>query len=98
MDWIAYRLLLDTLGSTGNTVVADFPPSEVRDAAMRLHLARADYHHSTPSKHALERALGREVADRLLYLFERLPESSSNAWELFVRLSFDLNLLPHFPL
>jgi hypothetical protein len=32
----------------------------------------------------------------VFYLFQRLPESADQPWERFLRLSFDLNMLPLF--
>ena len=99
MDWVAHEILQEALHGKGpaTDVVSKLQHlEEIGDAATKFHLSRVDDQHPQQSKHAIERAFGRDAAQRVLYLFERLPESRDQPWELFLRLSFDLNVLPHF--
>jgi len=99
MDWVAHEVLQEALRGKGPAadIVSKLPHlDEIADAATKFHLSRVDDQHPQPSKHAIERAFGRDAAQRVFYLLERLPESREQPWEMFLRLSFDLNMLPHF--
>ena len=99
MDWVAYEILEEVLAEQGpaRDLAQQFHfANDARDASNALHLARVDDRQQNASKHAVTRAFGKEVAERVLHLFGRLPEAAADPWGLFLRLSFDLNMLPGF--
>jgi hypothetical protein len=99
MDWIAFKILEEVLGEKGPAqhFARKFRfANDARDVSNAFHLARVNDRQPNASKHAVERALGKAVAERVLYLFGRLPESATDPWKFFLRLSFDLSMLPRF--
>jgi hypothetical protein len=95
MDWIAYETLVRLLGSRGGSPLQlgrlGFARARL-DVAGELHRSRVNTDGYGASEFAVARATGKDAADRLLFLFERLLESQAEAWNWLLRLSLDLTL------
>lgn len=100
MDFVAYEIMKEFIEGKKDVVGADLKQlrTEQVDVGKQFHDVRVDHELIDKSRYAIRRAFGKETANRVLYLFERLPkgsfsESHFTAWEAFLRLSFDLNML-----
>jgi hypothetical protein len=96
MDLVAYEVMKEVL--QGRSVIAIQPSlaflTDHLDTGTRCHLSRANINDAPGTKksqHAIQRAVGRDAADKFRFLMERLPESSNQAWSEFLHFSFNLN-------
>lgn len=88
MDWIAFECFRKTLENSP----AISSGGAYLEAGTQLHLLRVDYNRRDRSEFSFIRAFGKNVAQKLLYLLERLPESAQDPWSKLLMISFDLNL------
>jgi hypothetical protein len=99
MDFVACEIMKRVLsnGSRINGTDLRFRSEQI-NIGTQFHHVRTNHDLDNRSVYAVSRAFGKEVADKILYLLERLPQedfpaSHPNAWDVFLRLSFDLNML-----
>jgi hypothetical protein len=100
MDWIASETLPDFLrgqggasGSEGDNRLG-FLRATV-DITRELHRSRTNTDGPVIPPFATARETGKEAADRMLYLLERLLPSPEEAWSRFLTTSLDLVLSPY---
>ncbi|MGB9181584.1 MAG: hypothetical protein WCB68_20310 [Pyrinomonadaceae bacterium] len=102
MDYVAFKIMEEVMYGKGP---AKHLNSKVKftDAhhhrSYNLYFSRVDLdiqHPYKPSKYAIHRKSGHNAASKVHRVLERLPESYKYTWDLFLQMSFDLNMLQSF--
>src|SRR5947199_119166 len=96
MDWVAYRIIEEIIDGRG--VAAElrneiYFPDEQLDLARQFHILRLDHEHKCRSTYASQLAIGKSAARKFLHLLERLSKSNADAWQIFLQISLDLNIM-----
>src|SRR6266702_3331620 len=96
MDWVAYRIIEEIIDGRG--VAAElrneiYFPDEQLDLARQFHILRLDHEHKCRATYASQLAIGKSAARKFLHLLERLSKSNADAWQIFLQISLDLNMM-----
>jgi hypothetical protein len=91
MDWLSFKIMDDIL--TGQCRLSCSGSNLLQPIRMRL--AGAAFYNAKLNSH-IKLLTGRRVAEKILNLFSRRPDSCSDPWVSFLKLSFDLNLQNNF--
>jgi hypothetical protein len=96
MDWISFSIMEKVLKGKGLKIEhhhnLPFSKSNIK-LGKKFHEARIEYRNKPISKHAVRRALGAETAEKFYdFLVKENNLGVQHGWDVFLRISFDLNL------
>ena len=95
MDFIAFKIFEEVQQKKSR---ANHPPINFTDLhynhGFKYHFARFDVSNNSGYTRLIYQ--GWRAADRLLNLLENIPSSKEKAWEIFLQISFDLNMQQEF--
>ncbi|MDR4469538.1 MAG: hypothetical protein MRJ68_14790 [Nitrospira sp.] len=97
MDFVACEIMTEVLKGVSTLGIQQTLvfPSDHLLTGVRYHSNRSNINNAldiNESQYAIHRAIGKDAADKVCYLIERLSESPQQAWRKFLNLSFNLNV------
>jgi hypothetical protein len=102
MDFVAFKIfeeLYNGKGPAKGLLSQMNITQEHHHRSYNLHFSRIELNVEPPNRqsiYAIRRRSGHEAAGKVLRVLERLCQSETQAWETFLRISFDMNLSQKF--